>query len=274
MDRQNGTNSYYFNTVYLGGTSTSGGQHSIAMLCGGYSDIKNIRNNLFINARSNSGSANGTHYAVFLDYLNAKTIEYNDYYASGTGGKLGYLGPTQYNTLSAWQTATGQDQHSISTDPAFTPSNPGTAAANYATTATLPGVTISGITTDYFGTARGATPKMGAYDGSACTAPAIGSQSTATQTQCYNGTFTVITVTATGDGLTYQWYSNGSASASGGTSLATANGAQTNSYMPQSATAGTLYYYCIVTGTCGTATSTVSGAFIVIPASVGGTAKW
>ena len=92
---------------------------------------------------------------------------------------------------------------------------------------------------------------------------AISSQSTATQTKCITAAFTPITVTATGVGLTYQWYSNAANSNTGGTSLAAANGAQTNSYTPQSTVAGTLYYYCIVSGTCGTAiTSTVSGAFI------------
>jgi hypothetical protein len=97
-----------------------------------------------------------------------------------------------------------------------------------------------------------------------CTTPSIGSQSTATETQCLNGTFTPITVTATGDGLTYQWYFNASNSNSGGTTLGTSNGANTFSYTPQSGTAGTLYYYCVVTGTCGTPqTSAVSGAFIV-----------
>jgi hypothetical protein len=96
-----------------------------------------------------------------------------------------------------------------------------------------------------------------------CTDPAIGSQSTATQTQCTGGTFTPITVTATGDGLIYQWYSNTSASNSGGTSLGTSNGAQTYSYTPQASAVGTKYYYCVVSGDCGTPqTSAVSGAFI------------
>ncbi len=97
---------------------------------------------------------------------------------------------------------------------------------------------------------------------------AISSQATATQTKCLNGTFTAITVTATGTSLAYQWYSNTIASNSGGTTLGSANGAQTNSYTPQSTTAGTLYYYCIVTGTCGTQTTTISGAFITNPATV------
>jgi len=97
-------------------------------------------------------------------------------------------------------------------------------------------------------------------------ATAISSQSTNAQTQCVGGSFTPITVTATGTGtLTYQWYSNATATTTGGSSLVATNGAQTNSYTPQSTTAGTLYYYCIVTGTCATATSTASGAFLVNP---------
>ncbi|MBE3086450.1 MAG: hypothetical protein IMZ64_09570, partial [Bacteroidetes bacterium] len=101
------------------------------------------------------------------------------------------------------------------------------------------------------------------------TTTAISSQSTATQTQCLNGTFTPITVTATGTGtLTYQWYRNTSSGNTGGTSLGTSNGANTSSYTPQATTAGTLYYYCIVSGTSGSATSAISGAFVVnLPSS-------
>lgn len=94
-------------------------------------------------------------------------------------------------------------------------------------------------------------------------APTINSQSTATQTQCIGGSFNPLTVTATGFGtLSYQWYSNTTASTTGGTSLVAANGAGTNSYTPQSTTAGTLYYYCIVTGTCGPTTSAISEAIV------------
>ncbi|MEI6436153.1 MAG: hypothetical protein WCP32_15055, partial [Bacteroidota bacterium] len=101
---------------------------------------------------------------------------------------------------------------------------------------------------------------------------AIASQATATQTQCISGTFTPITVTATGTGtLTYQWYSNTIASTTGGTSLNAANGAQTSSYTPQATSSGTLYFYCIVSGSCGTATSSISGAFVVNPNTFGGT---
>jgi len=97
-------------------------------------------------------------------------------------------------------------------------------------------------------------------------ATTITGQSTGAQTQCVGGTFTPITVTATGTGtLIYQWYSNTTASTTGGASLGANFGAQTSSYTPQATTAGTLYYYCIVTGTCASATSAVSGAFLVNP---------
>ena len=112
-----------------------------------------------------------------------------------------------------------------------------------------------------------ATTSANARDGSIllslrCT-PSIASQSTAAQTKCINTNFNSISVTAAGTGLTYQWYSNNSASASGGTSLGTSNGAQTATYTPQSSVLGTKYYYCIVSNGCGSVTSSVSGAFTV-----------
>lgn len=92
------------------------------------------------------------------------------------------------------------------------------------------------------------------------------SQSTNSQTGCVGAAFTPITVTATGTSLIYQWFSNTTGSNTGGTLLGSSNGAQTSSYTPQSNTAGTLYYYCVVSGTCGSSvTSAVSGAFITSP---------
>jgi hypothetical protein len=95
-------------------------------------------------------------------------------------------------------------------------------------------------------------------------APAISSQSTAAQSICTTDTFSPISVTATGTGLTYQWYSNSAASNSGGTLIV---GATNSSFTPPVTLPGvTTYYYVIVSGTCApTATSAVSGAFLVIP---------
>ena len=97
-----------------------------------------------------------------------------------------------------------------------------------------------------------------------CINPSITNQSTAGHTQCEGGSFSPITVSATGSNLIYQWYSKADSSNSGGTSLGNANGAQSNSYTPQADTAGKLYYYCVITNGCGISdTSEFSGGFVV-----------
>jgi hypothetical protein len=85
--------------------------------------------------------------------------------------------------------------------------------------------------------------------------------SAATQNVCLNGTTNPLTVIAAGTGtLTYQWYSNTTNTNTGGTII---QNATSNSYTPPSNVAGTRYYFVIVTGACGTATSNPSGAMSV-----------
>lgn len=85
--------------------------------------------------------------------------------------------------------------------------------------------------------------------------------STTVQNLCQSIAATALSVVGTGTTLTYQWYSNTSNSNSGGTLVA---GATSASYTPSTATAGTLYYYCVVTASCGApVTSNVSGAINV-----------
>jgi len=91
-----------------------------------------------------------------------------------------------------------------------------------------------------------------------CTAPSISAQpSTTVQNLCQSAAATALSVTASGSGITYQWYSNAVNSNAGGTPIV---GATSATYTPSTAVAGTLYYYCVVTGTCGNVTSSVSGA--------------
>lgn len=89
--------------------------------------------------------------------------------------------------------------------------------------------------------------------------------STTVQNLCQGSAATALSVTATGTTLTYQWYSNTTATTSGGTPV----GTNSNSYIPVTTSTGTLYYYCVVSGVCGASiTSNVSGAVVVnsIPA--------
>jgi hypothetical protein len=123
-------------------------------------------------------------------------------------------------------------------------------------------ITQSLLWTKGYGQTRLTSAQIGAL-----TATVITSQSTPSQTKCLNAAFNAIVInTVAGTGpFTYQWYSNSSNNNTTGTSLGAVNGAQTNSYTPESTVVGTLYYYCIVTGTSGSATSAVSGAHIVNP---------
>ncbi len=94
------------------------------------------------------------------------------------------------------------------------------------------------------------------------------SPSTATQNICLNGSATALSVTANSGGGTiskYEWYSNTTATTSGGTLVATHNtSATTDTYTPLTTAQGTLYYYVVVTNTTScSVTSAVSGAIVV-----------
>ena len=93
------------------------------------------------------------------------------------------------------------------------------------------------------------------------TAPAITSHpSSSTQTLSQNASATALTISATGSNLTYQWFSNSSNTNSGGTLL---TGATSATYTPSTATISTLYYYVVVSGTCSTITSNISGLITI-----------
>ncbi len=89
------------------------------------------------------------------------------------------------------------------------------------------------------------------------------SPSTSPVSTCINGTaFSALTVTATGTSPSYQWYSNATSSTSGGTMV----GTNSNSYTPVNTSAGSLYYYCVVssgTPCSSSVASSVSGAVTV-----------
>jgi PKD domain/IPT/TIG domain/FG-GAP-like repeat len=90
---------------------------------------------------------------------------------------------------------------------------------------------------------------------------------------CQNAnTGNVLTSQVTGQNISYQWYSNTTNSNTGGTSLGSANGAQTASLTIPTSTIGTNYYYLQSSNSCGTSTSNVSSV-IINPASVAGTAS-
>jgi hypothetical protein len=155
-------NNIYFNSVYIGGSVSAGTTSSTAALKNAANtSIRNYRNNILFNARS--GGATGKHYAVMLAGIAGLTINYNDYFVSGTGGMLGRIGTFDKADLTAWKLGTSQDVNSLSIDPGFTIAG-GTVALNYYTSAALTGISGTGIITDYATLTRGDPPKIGALE--------------------------------------------------------------------------------------------------------------
>ncbi len=152
--------SILFNSIYIGGTVTSGGSTTAAFNNQYNTSTRDFRNNVFFNAR-NGGT--GKHYAFYLKAVGnaGLTSDYNDYWTGSAGVTVAYVGADK--TLATLKTATGGDAHSLNIDPQFTTAG-GTSASNYATSAVLPGITGTGITTDYAGLTRPTIPKMGALE--------------------------------------------------------------------------------------------------------------
>lgn len=93
--------------------------------------------------------------------------------------------------------------------------------------------------------------------------PTITTQPLTTQTLCQGATPTSLEVTATGGNgsFNYQWYSNTNNNTTSGTLIPSATNA---TYIPPTATVGTLYYYCIITqNTLGCSVTSTTAAVII-----------
>ncbi|MDR3704888.1 MAG: DUF5018 domain-containing protein [Paludibacteraceae bacterium] len=76
--------------------------------------------------------------------------------------------------------------------------------------------------------------------------PSITTQPTGT-TYTQGATASALSVGASGAGVSYQWYSNTSQSTTGATTL---TGQTSSTYTPSTSAIGTIWYYCVVSGTC------------------------
>ncbi len=111
-----GTAHAYHNSVYVGGTASLGTSQTFA-LHSNASTSRNYRNNILVNARTNSGST-GKHYALRTSTSNANLLISNHNILLSSG-LIGLQGTNDRATLTDWQTATGQDLNSFSEDPKF-----------------------------------------------------------------------------------------------------------------------------------------------------------
>ena len=169
----NVNNNYYFNTVYIGGSLATGVVNKSYCLYSAVStNTRDFRNNIFVNARSTTSGAS-LHYVAWFNYAVSTnlTLDYNDYYVSGTGGMLGNYGyvpgpPIVPGTdVTSVPLIAGLDAASLAINPTFANVG-GTLAIDYkpSPTIALPGIAGTGFTTDYLGFTRPDTPKMGAFE--------------------------------------------------------------------------------------------------------------
>ena len=231
---QLGNNSYYFNTLNIQGGAVSGTTAATyALYCN--SAVANAQDNVFVNTRS--GGTGGLHYTVRLSAA-PTTLDYNDYYVADGTNFLATLGSTDYTDLSLWQLNTTKDAASLNADPAFT------SATDLKPTngALVAGVSIGGISDDYDGNTRAATPTMGAFESASCTNPTNGGLIADNQSGCDPFDPAIITSTSAASGetgtLEYKWQMSTTSNSAGFTDVA---GATADSYDPGVLTQTTWY---------------------------------
>jgi hypothetical protein len=147
-------NLLYYNSVNISGTAPLGATvNTYALYNNANVDTRNFRNNIFQNGRSNT-SGTAKHYAISLAGNTSLTIDYNDYFVSGTGGVLGDYAGADETTLAAWKSATGQDAHSINVTAPFVSTTDLHIPVGTVTAIASGATHIIGYTTDYDGQPR------------------------------------------------------------------------------------------------------------------------
>ncbi|MGN6519130.1 MAG: beta strand repeat-containing protein, partial [Dokdonella sp.] len=161
-----GTNNIYNNSLFVGGSGVASASNTFGLVSNVTTGTRNYIDNIIWNARSNA-SGTGSNYAISLAAITGATTNFNDLYASGTGGITGSLAATDAPTLAAWQLSSGQDANSISSDPLFAAANGTFSTVDLHLLAGSPaagaGVSVGSVTTDIDGDPRPASnPAIGA----------------------------------------------------------------------------------------------------------------
>ena len=155
INELSGTNNFYHNSIEISGAPTSGVGPSYAFNSSTTTVTRAVRNNIFVNTRSNEGST-GSNYIIKMAGTSANppglTINNNVFHNnSGTGEVFGYFNSAAVADLGAWIAAIGQDDASLFADPLFV------SATNLHLQATSPAIDIApflSIVDDFDGETR------------------------------------------------------------------------------------------------------------------------
>jgi hypothetical protein len=159
--------SWFNNTIY----NTQGGSVLALDLRAASANLVKCYNNLVVCTTNGSGGYVGT---VALSSGAYSVLDYNCYYFNSYGAGWGLSGNSTYGSLSAWQSASRGDSHSISTAPSFASSiTPGAGAAQFK----LASASACAGTGRVGGSSSGAACNIGAWDG---TVTQIGANTSAT----------------------------------------------------------------------------------------------
>lgn len=120
---------YYHNSVYLAGSPSAGSSITACIRLNGIpsgTNVNDLRNNIFVNATSNTGTSTGKHFAIRLAGFPANATSlisnYNILQTPGTGGIIGGTALLDYPTLgglTGWARNTLYDLQSGSANPLF-----------------------------------------------------------------------------------------------------------------------------------------------------------
>ncbi|MBX7242323.1 MAG: T9SS type A sorting domain-containing protein [Bacteroidia bacterium] len=124
---QSGNCTFYHNSIYIGGTGVAS---AIPTSCfSSSSTLGNVRNNIFMNARSNAVPSAIYNHAISLANASV-TSNYNLYYTTGTDGATGFLAPSSYITLCDWKVVKVSETNSLWGNPNFNNATGDTALVN------------------------------------------------------------------------------------------------------------------------------------------------
>lgn len=154
-------NNFFHNTVSITGSEVgAAGTSYTAAFAKVYSATDQVKNNIFINKRSNATGNNQKHYALFVNDLTTFTSDYNVMKSPGTGGLIAANGATDYPTLGEWQTGSSKVLNSKESGVNFVNAVAGdlrlTGDSEHDDHLAVP--ILAEVSVDFFGTSRAATP--------------------------------------------------------------------------------------------------------------------
>lgn len=260
ISENSATSNIHHNSIYIGGTGVlTSSVNSFAYHRSATTNADNVRNNIFVNNRSNA-TTGGKHYSVFLTTSNANlTLDFNNYLGSGTGYVFGNTGAADVATYaSGWLAG---DINSIVGNPQFLDANGTSASVNLHINAAIPtsveqtGASIATVTDDFDNQTRASlSPNdLGADAGifiplNACVGvPAIGTATITTSTPVCGSGSKIINLPgyAHFPGLTYQWQESTTGLLGSFVDVTTGSGGTTNTYSTPVLTSD-MYYQCKV----------------------------